>query len=165
MHAQLLFVMPAQEQTDWCWAAVSDAVARFYNPACGTTQCNIAGATLARSDCCTGSAPSPCNIPWKLDRSLGTVHHLNAMSTTPTAYATVRDEIDAGNPVCARIAWPIRGGHFIALSGYFDATAPGGPDLVDVADPLYGPSRYSFTALNTSYQGTGQWSHTYTCTP
>ena len=43
---RLDFSMHHQQQTNWCWAAVSTSVALFFNPSSGWTQCAVANGEL-----------------------------------------------------------------------------------------------------------------------
>jgi len=52
--------MQTQEMAEWCWAAVSVSVDKFFNPASSRTQCTVAEDVLTRS-CCGGEAA--CNEP------------------------------------------------------------------------------------------------------
>jgi hypothetical protein len=62
------FDVEAQQQAQWCWAAVAVSVASFYQPDSAWTQCGVAHAELRTTDCCTRSGP--CDRPWYLDRAL-----------------------------------------------------------------------------------------------
>ena len=42
------FVMQHQQQTQWCWAAVSVSVSHYYSPWSGWTQCAMVNAELVR---------------------------------------------------------------------------------------------------------------------
>src|SRR5262245_35787098 len=59
-----------QQQTNWCWAAVSNSVSRYYDPSSTWSQCTIANAELGHSSCCTNGGSAACNQPWFLDRAL-----------------------------------------------------------------------------------------------
>jgi hypothetical protein len=68
-----------QQQTNWCWAAVSTSVSHFYSSASGWSQCTVANAALPRTDCCGVGAPDPlrCNRPWYLDKALHVTGNLD----------------------------------------------------------------------------------------
>jgi len=155
-----------QQQTEWCWAGVSAAVAAFYDAATTWTQCAIANAELGFTDCCGAGGSGACNVPWYLDRALTRVGHLVAMTIGTANFATVKGEINAGRPICCRIAWSGGGGHFVALTCWFSFARRRKPVLqwVRVSDPwsAYGTSVWRFSAFATAYQGTGSWTHTYT---
>lgn len=151
-----------QQQTNWCWAAVSSAVAHFYDPATTWTQCAVANAELGRTDCCGAGAAGACNVAWFLNSALTRVGHLAAFSGGTLTFAVVQAEINAGRPVCARIGWSGGGGHFVALTCWYRNLLTDS-QLVRVDDPwpAYGRSTWAFATFGTAYQGTGSWTHSY----
>jgi hypothetical protein len=154
---QLGFNMQSQTQTNWCWAATSTSVSLFYWFLSGWTQCKVANAELGRGDCCNSTVPSACNVPWYLDRSLTRTRNFVSI-TGPVTFQQVRDEIDAGRPVGARIGWSGGGGHFMVIYGYSIVV---GTEYFDIDDPIYGKSSLTASDFSTSYQGSGSWTHTY----
>jgi hypothetical protein len=164
MPLQLTFSMQAQQQTNWCWAAVSASVASYFNTPgpSGTPwqQCEIASAEFAPVSCCpNGSAPA-CNRDWYLDKALTRVNHLASPATSGAAsFPYIQQQINSNCPVGVRIGWIGDGGHFVVVSGYDDTN---GNQMVDVEDPIYGPSVYDYNAFCTGYQsGAGTWTDTY----
>src|SRR6476659_703542 len=154
---RLFFNMQMQTQSNWCWAATSTSVSHYYWFLSTWTQCGVANAELGRGDCCASPAPSPCNVPWYLDRALTRTN--NCVSITGTvAFATVQAEIDAGRPVGARIGWSGGGGHFVCIYGYSTFL---GLQYFDIDDPIYGKSHLSVPDFSNNYQGSGSWTHTY----
>jgi hypothetical protein len=153
------FEMQHQLQSNWCWAAVSTSVSRFYNAAGAWTQCSLANAELGETACCADGSTAACNRDWYLDRALSRVGNLQSWSGAPAPLSEVEHEVNAGRPLGVRIGWEGGGGHFVVLAGYDD---PGtGPGLLRVEDPWYGPSRMAYSAFRNAYQGTGSWTHTY----
>ena len=155
----LAFAMQKQQQTNWCWPAVSASVAQFYSSA--TTwaqQCHIASSELGQTCCPPGINPGVCNIPWYLDRALTRVGHLNTWAASSTTMAKIQGEINAGRPLGARVGWASKDGHFVVVSGYSIA---GVFNLVTIDDPIYGRSTISLASFQNSYQGSGSWTHTY----
>jgi Papain-like cysteine protease AvrRpt2 len=164
MPQKLSFIMQSQQQTEWCWAAVSASVAGFFNslgPA-GTPwkQCEVANKVRNDTTCCQNGASSNCNHDDLLDSALTVVGHLvGPVAANPLLFPGVENEINLNRPVALRIGWYSGGGHFVAIDGYDDT---GGVQIVDVEDPWYGPSTYDYTQFCTGYQsGAGQWTHTY----
>jgi hypothetical protein len=151
-----------QQQTNWCWAGVSAAVAAFYDPATPWSQCAIANAELGRTDCCGVGASGACNVAWYLNQALTRVGHLAAFSGGTLTFGVVQSEINAGRPVCARIGWSGGGGHFVALTCWY-RNLLSGSQIVRVDDPwpAYGRSTWVFATFSTAYQGSGSWTHSY----
>ncbi len=154
---QLPFTMQAQTETNWCWAATSTSVSHFYWFLSPWTQCRVANDELSRSDCCSGTVPSGCNVAWYLDRALTRTNNFISI-TGPVSFQQVRDEIDAGRPVGARIGWSGGGGHFMVIYGYSLVV---GTEYFDIDDPIYGKSHLTVADFSSNYQGSGTWTHTY----
>lgn len=152
----LNFTMQQQTQSNWCWAAVSASVARFFSSTTTWTQCKVANTQLGRTDCCGTGASGPCNVYGYLDKGLDEVGHFDHMDSGTTAYQTLRDQVRGGKPVGIRVEWSGGGAHFIAAVG----ADPG--DYVLVGDPGGGTvSLVPYNTLKTNYSGSGTWTHTY----
>jgi hypothetical protein len=155
--AKLDFTMRSQRLRDWCWAAVSVSVDRFYNSRSVWTECAIAAAEL-RLSCCDSA--QQCNRVHLLDPPL---KRLTRLKQDPLprvlTFSEIQQQIDAGNPVCVRIEWTDGGGHFTVISGY--ATSRAGVNRVTLEDPFYGHSEAAYDAFRTKYQGSGKWTGTF----
>lgn len=158
VSSTLPFNMQSQTQTNWCWAATATSVSLFYYSASGWTQCKVANGELSRTDCCDAPVPSPCNIPWYLDRALQRTSNFQSMVSGTIGYDAINAEITAGRPIGARIGWSGGGGHFMVIYG---CSRVGGVDYVDIDDPIYGKSHLTLATFTNSYQGNGHWTHTY----
>ncbi|MCA8880757.1 MAG: C39 family peptidase [Rhodobacteraceae bacterium] len=155
---QLSFDMQLQTQGNWCWAATATSVSHFYWRFSSWTQCKVASAELDRTDCCNGTVPSPCNVPWYLDRALSRTNNFVSYMGGQASFATVKAEIDAGRPVGARIGWSGGGGHFMVIYGY---SRVGAVEYFDIDDPIYGKTHLTVADFASNYQGSGSWTHTY----
>ena len=156
---RLSFTMQHQQQTQWCWAAVSTSVSVYYDASSTWTQCTVVNAELGQTTCCSSGSSAACNQPWYLDLALMRTGNLTVVSNGTTAFASIRTEIDAGRPLGVRIGWSGGGGHFVVIEGY---KPDPGSERVAVEDPWYGASDLALTAFTSSYQGTGSWTHSYT---
>ena len=152
------FNMQQQTQSNWCWAATSTSVSLFYWLLSGWTQCKVAAAELSLK-CCDSPLPNGCNVPWYLDKALTRTHNLVSVMTGTVGFNQVKDEIDAGRVVCARIGWSGGGGHFVAIYGYSHMLF--GAEYFDIDDPIYGKSSVTISDFTDSYHTTGSWTHTY----
>jgi len=162
------FQMQHQEQDNWCWAATSCSVERFYNQVSTWTQCKIANSALVRNDCCGAGAGGPCNQGWYLDRVLQLVGHMNVFSNGVINPDQIDGEMGQGRPVGIRTAWAGGGAHFLALRGRYtlwDANQQAYINWVSVSDPWYGDSEVLYSTFLNSYQGSGTWAQTYTTKP
>ena len=154
---QLTFTMQLQTQSNWCWAATSTSVSHYYWFRSSWTQCTVANAELGLAGCCMNPVPGQCNVPWFLDRALTRTNNFVSITGSET-FAAVRDEIDAGRPVGARIGWSGGGGHFVCIYGYSWIV---GEEYFDIDDPIYGKSHLLVADFSSNYQGSGTWTHTY----
>jgi len=152
-----------QEQSHWCWAAVSASVAHFYKTA--ATQCGIANGELSRSDCCEfePSDDSPCNVRGFLMSALLRVGHFRDWAVGQSATEEqMRDEIDHSQPLCPRIVWFGGGAHFVTIVGYVGTSEPGVDNNhiagLAVADPFWGLSDIDYADFPRSGSN---WTDTY----
>jgi len=155
----LPFAMQPQQQTEWCWAAVSVSVSFYYSSASTWTQCSLANDELGQTTCCLNGSTVACNQPWYLDRALTRTSHLKAFAPGSILVAKVKAEIDADRPLGVRIGWSNGGGHFVVIDGYSNS------DLLDIQDPFWGSSTIDYTLFLSSYQGSGSWTHSYWTQP
>lgn len=155
----LSFSMQPQQQTQWCWAAVTASVARFFSVGSAWAQCGLANQELNQTTCCANGSTTGCNQPWYLDRSLQRTGNLKTFAAGTATMNQIQGEITAGRPLGVRIGWANGGGHFVAIDGC------AAPDLLDIQDPWYGHSTIDLAHFQTSYQGNGSWTHTYWTQP
>jgi hypothetical protein len=153
----LNFTMQAQTQSNWCWAATATSVSHFYWWFSPWVQCTVANAELGRNDACHSPVPAGANVPWYLDKALTRTNNFVSITGAAT-FTQVRNEIDAGRPVGARIGWNGGGGHFMVIYGY---SIIAGTTYFDIDDPIYGKSHLTVNDFATNYQGSGSWTHTY----
>jgi len=151
------FDMQLQTQSNWCWAATATSVSHYYWWFSPWVQCTVANAELGRNDACNNPVPAGANVPWYLDKALTRTNNFVSITGAAT-FQQVRNEIDAGRPVGARIGWNGGGGHFMVIYGY---SLIAGTTYFDIDDPIYGKSHLTVNDFSTNYQGSGTWTHTY----
>ena len=167
-------VVDTQQQTQWCWAAVSNSVSHFYDPGSTWTQCAVANAEMSQNGCCSDGTSAACNQPWYLDLALTRVGCLQSVSAGTLSVATVTSLLNADTPPCARQGWAGGGGHFVAIvccfryqsglmSGATSATRAS--YRLQISDPWYGDSIVDYSTFMSGYQGTGTWTHSYLTQP
>lgn len=149
----LSFTMEAQQQSNWCWAATTASVSKFFMATSTWSQCNVAGSCLSLN--CCGN-PGPCNQPYYLDLALTTTGNYAGPVTGSYSFANIQTEINGGKPVCCHISWNGGGGHFVAIYGYDQVT-----NDVEIGDPYSGNSTIPYSGLLSGYQGSGTWDYTY----
>ena len=152
-----------QQQTQWCWAAVSVSIGDFYRKPTAGTQCTMVCSEFGRDDCCANGGSEVCNKPWYLDKALERIGIFAGLEEVPHPNpglpSSAAGDIEGGKPVGLRIAWDGGGGHVIALEGFRDDGA-----MVAVEDPWYGASEFPANLLNR-YQGTGTLTHLFHTRP
>ncbi len=150
-NARLNFNIQQQTQTNWCWAALSASVGNYYRTG-SWTQCGVANAELGRSTCC--SQPGPCNVYGYLDSALRTTGSYGGMREDRMQMPAIENQIGMGRPVGLRCAWYGGGAHFLTIYGI-----DGG--YVLVADSIFGYSTRVLNSFPGTYNGGGNWTHTY----
>lgn len=143
-----------QARSNWCWAAIAASLGRYYETS-DWSQERVAQAVLDdRSGTAAGSAP---NSEARLNDALTLVGCYSHWSPDRPAFARIRTEIDAGRPVCVRIAWRDGGSHFVVVTGYVTT-----PQEIHVDDPAAGPTLQSMRDFPGGYRGRGAyWRETY----
>ena len=146
------FRMDRQCHTRWCWAAVTEAVLRYYDPSSTLTQRDIA--RIMMPDLPDGDFSAACytDLTVAQDEVLNSNQIQVLMSVLlvtgcfgdvhriPDEPAPLRDvqrwidgDAQGRRAVCARIRWPNGNAHFVAITGYRPGT-----NLLHVWDP-WGP--------------------------
>jgi hypothetical protein len=155
---RLSFTMQHQQQTQWCWSAVSVSVAHYYVPSSTWTQCEMANQEMGQTTCCVDGSTTQCNQPNVLDAPLNRAGVLDHVEFGTVGFDAIRQEIDGSRPLAWRIGWSGGGGHFAVIEGYRVL----GQNWVAVDDPWYGESDVALSTLTGGgYQGSGSWTHTY----
>lgn len=158
---RLALTMRKQMQSDWCWAAVTEGVSGFYGAPGSWTQCSIADAALGRQDCCTTGASDPnrCNRQHYLDVALDVVGHFGRVEPRRLTFPEIVNEIQSRRPLCCRIEWGDRNGHFLCVIDGF--LGPSGDAYLRISDPIFLEADISFRDFASAYQTGASWTHTY----
>lgn len=158
-----IFEVQEQQELNWCWAAVTSSVHRYFTPHPPLGQCQIATATLG-GNCCVQPVPDDLNSPHSLEDVLINFGAHAVLEHNPLSFQDLKKQIDNSLPVCAYIQWPggPDRGHFVVLIGY---GLTGGVEWVDVADPFHGYQCVPYKVFRLAYQGIGTWAYTYRLQP
>jgi hypothetical protein len=111
-------------------------------------------------DC--SQTPGLCNHRAALDDALRVTGNLGAggfRKREHLVFDSVKNWINAGLPVGARVVWANGGAHFVVLDGYREFRS--GARQVHVEDPLYGPSFQFYEDFVSDYPPGGNWQDTY----
>jgi len=168
MGQLLTFKVQPQQESEWCWLAVTASIDTYYSQPSAWTQCLLANDQLFQQTCCQDGKTADCNKPGSLQSSLGRVQRLRNSVASPILFLGVQQEIDSlnpvGRPIAVGITWPDGDtGHAVIIVGW-DSTA--GEDYVYVADPADGSTRHiPYSTFLVSYDGKGTWNNTYFTEP
>ena len=155
------FPMEDQIMDFWCWAAVSAAAEKYFDPQTKKTQCSIAS-YVKGIDCCLQAAM--CDEADSLELALNKIGRLREpVVDGPIPFNLIRKEIRDGLPVAARIGWLGGGGHFVVITGY--RIYPSREAVLKIADPLGTGGLWLYNDFTNAYQLTGEWTHTYFLRP
>ena len=166
-NAQILNVPEiTQEQTEWCWAAVSKCVLDYYN--FPYLQCEIAEYTrnvstwhnFGSTPCCN-SALQGCNYwnyNWGVNGSIQDILvHFGSISNygvgSPLSISDIQNNINQHRPFIIRWGWISGGGHFIVGHGIQG-------NNVYYMDPWFGEGFKVSTYANLINNGQHIWTHT-----
>src|SRR5437016_3318571 len=95
-------VLEHQRNDQWCWAAITLGVCRFFGDA-NLSQERIVCMTLNNDDCSGSPTPDECNIPFPLELALKTVGHLSSQ-TGVLPFSDLQKQIDnQGRPVAISV--------------------------------------------------------------
>ncbi len=145
-----------QLQTEWCWAACTEMVARWLGVD-GVRQCELANFLHGQTRCCTAPSSDACNQPAPFASVIPVYRHVGVAGIGPDRPLTANTlvaELAAGRAVEVAFAWVGGGGHVVIVHGY---TAEG---LFAVNDPWQGAGTVSYFNLLTAY-GSGRWVASY----
>ena len=139
-----------QEMTNWCWAATSQSVLRYYGHDFTQTQIAAYGTDGANDwNWLYGSTENPTRRG--IDMILHNFGGLESLSYE-RSFDIVESEsdINSGKPLFVRWGWNTGGGHFVVLKGIEDNTAY-------LMDPWYGATINSYSWV---LSGSGHtWTH------
>lgn len=156
-----------QEQSEWCWAAVSKSILEYY--LYDVEQCEIAEYTRTHAtfhdfgdiNCCE-DASQGCNYWNYLTCSTGDgcivdiFSHWGLSAYGVEAILSLNDiaaQIAAFKPFIVRWGWLWGGGHFVVVHGVY-------ADNIDIMDPRYGEGYKTVKYDWLKSDGLHDWTHT-----
>ncbi len=112
-----------QQQNQWCWAANSECILKYYGFTTNTTQCLINNYAWSKSTCCT--SPSGCN---QSNQITGTgaiddiLTHFGSLTSTfynrSLTVAEVKTALTDTRPFVIGVMWSAGGGHVVVGCAY-----------------------------------------------
>jgi len=170
VNKQLDFPRQDQQQTFWCWAAVTAAVDDFMNPGPSLKQCEIANFAVNTARKAGGLPPLPgdaCqmlpgyNTSLSLHPPLVSIGRAGNAGGVVLTFEQIQHEIDQGLPIGVRIEWEDGTGHFVTISGYSM-----GPDntpmlMIQDPDPKSKTHEVPYNVFLKKYRLKGKWTETH----
>jgi hypothetical protein len=163
----LLFRQVAQEMPNWCWAAVTLSIFKFYEPNSNFAQCAIANYVLNQQTCCGSPIPDHCNVAIDLGFAMTKCQLLANQTDGDINYQAVVSEINNNRPIGVALYWMdqqnAQGGHAVVIYGYRNHTTGPWICIADPAGGSYTMIRYDDFPLH--YSGGAYWGQTWTSRP
>lgn len=157
------FTIQKQQQSQWCWAAVTVSIRDYYGHTTQLSQCQLVNSYVGLTTCCANGSSSSCNQPNNTAGALAFVGHLEKNLNGSISFKAVQEQIVLDRPIGIRILWAGSGAHAIVVDGY---SSSDGEQWVFGDDPGSGDCfLYTYSAFQTSYSGTGTWNATRFTTP
>ena len=163
------FRIEQQQETNWCWAAVSVSLDHYFNSESTLSQCQIADKVLP-GDCCND--PDSCNQTMKLQDVLRPRGRLSSAMVGYPPFQQIKSELDANRPLAVRIAWFDGGAHFVVICGY--SVMQSGVRKILIADSFHGEFvdgtylgiwEIDYDLFPEYYQDGGDWTGTFFLQP
>jgi len=163
------FPIENQQDTEWCWAAVSVSLEHYFNPDSQLTQLQFVQRLIPPAE----AAAQGLDVPFDLQVALSSLG-LQKGQPLPAflPFSQIQQQLDLNLPVCVEIEWYGEDiFHYLVLTGY--GVSPAGDVQVYVADPML--SDYTITpwdynsfvyAYSPSYASAeGEWVETFFVQP
>ena len=170
--AVMRFELEPQRTDNWCWAAVTQSLLRFFNSNEKRTQCEIVrtcfnhpsqpGLKTAK-DCCQEPRCEECNKGFKLMEALDILGIQSARCNYPLSLREIRAQLTLGVPIIVRIRWQGGGGHYVVITAIGPPPAAGKGEeetWLRVADPL-DPSASYMTYRTLKGNQEWNWTHSF----
>lgn len=159
------FAIEQQAQNQWCWAAVSLSVFRYFNNQTFATQCALVNSVFTPpEDCCQAGSGNDCDQSWDISEVLAQYGFLAAEVGGPLDFATLQQQIETAQaPVVIRVQFDDgMTDHFMAIVGC--AVDAQGNQIVYVADPSQAAGnscQYELAGFPENYRPGCAWVNTY----
>lgn len=161
-QVQLSVGLQEQQRPNWCWAAVSCAIAAYYGDT-SWRQATLAWRMLCADKVRPNSEPPPeflleerYNQQAPLERTLRYVNCLAGWSSGRPPFRRLIRELDNGRPLAVAIRWRSGSQHYLVLDGYCRQRR-----LLYGIDSQGGRFTASFDDFPLHYRHGGEWMETY----
>lgn len=159
---QLALDVAPQRRSNWCWAAVTCALAAHYGDT-SWRQDSLAWRILCPAQVTPNGDPPAAlldeeryNQQAPLERTLRYVNCLAAWSNGRPPFRRLMRELDAGRPLALAIRWQTGAQHYVVVDGYCRQRR-----TLYGADPQSGRFEAGFDDFPRHYRHGGEWMETY----
>jgi len=148
-----------QQMSNWCWAATTVAVAKFYGKssvivngsALPLTQPNHVHRVTGSPTNNVGRVFSTLRTDFSTCYSIGSTHTFGSLTASAS-----QSQLYANKPVLIAISWSGGGGHGILMTGYLTSGS-----LYRIMDPGTGTHSYhTYNTIRDAYNTSGTWVET-----
>lgn len=154
--------LEAQRRSNWCWAAVTCAVAAHYGDR-SWQQDRLAWRILAADGVRHDQPPPPAllqeeryNQQAAMERTLRYVNCLAGWSSGRPPFRRLMRELDEGRPLAVAVRWHSGSQHYLLVDGYCRTLR-----TILIADPQCGRAVVDFDDFPRHYRHGGEWMETY----
>jgi len=161
------FDLQPQEKTNWCWAAVTASLNKFFANGYPIRQDQVV------NDCREDLEDIEVkgdNQTLVITKALDTMDLRSMRCYYAISLDEIRRQMQLGLPVPIHIEWKGGGGHYVVITGVGPPHPKGDshtwlrvadPNVTDEARETTVPRYITYNALKTRYRGNGEWTHTY----
>lgn len=165
---QVAMTFYPQQETNWCWAAVTQTIAT-HNRGAIEQQCQMASRFVHKTTdnyCCYASTAetASCNQGYYPAETMTFYGVLDQYFPSPITHDQMQQEVRGGYPVAAAVMWPAGGGHAILFYGAQRYQDKAGQtfETVNIFDPAAGGDKVVMSRAQAErYQG-GTWRYSFT---
>jgi len=159
--------MPLPERqimTNWCWAASTVVISKYYNPAGNLNQRQVVAKLLNKPPCALPMPNPICNVKQDFSVSLNTYGYLAQAVNTTVSQDDLINSIKNKRLVGCQMDFSDMGGHAIVITNIINSQSQVYLEIADPAvDSLF---NISYQQFRDNYRGLGgQWARTYFTKP
>jgi hypothetical protein len=150
------FGVQRQQQTEWCWAAVTSSLMQFMVPDRSASQSDVVTHTFKKAFV---QAPENLNQPWDITDAAKTMGLEDGTRYGNVSRNTMRDMVNEGVPIPIQINWRrnarkngvLGDGHYVVVHNIGEEAK--GQTLIQVEDPWAGKLNLTWDELKNDYPG------------
>ncbi|MBB6109109.1 cellulose synthase subunit [Mucilaginibacter lappiensis] len=151
------YMIDRQLQSNWCWAAVTASLARFYQKDHFGDQAKLVSGIFNKEYCCNGKGCGTCNRPWYVGEALDHAGILQRAIPNPVSQEALMTELTCNRPVVVVIKWRQSAtGHILVVSGFTHSR-----QFLTWDSRGQRMRLLSFNDLSKGYEGKSVWVNTF----